>query len=93
MYKIVITDESGATVFACDAPVLLLSTVDSDSHVEARGYCSDVKLQAPFMAGVIVAAQGLIDKLLQNENIASSVDDLWNFVVDAELAAVGGDNE
>ncbi|MBQ9099375.1 MAG: hypothetical protein IJY50_08115 [Clostridia bacterium] len=62
-YKVQIFDEDGKQLYSDECLTVLISTVNTGIHVESRCYGSNVK---PFLAGAIVAAEGLIETLFDD---------------------------
>lgn len=68
MYKLQLTHEDGTVLVDKDVGVVILSFVEEKNvHVEARAFSdADEGLAAPFMAGAIVAVQGVIGELYKD---------------------------
>lgn len=91
MYKIVITDETGATVRQSEENVILMSCV-SRSGVEGGCFCKGAKL--PELAGAIVCVERFNLYMMENDpDLEPMVQRCRDFCADAELEAVGGDHE
>ena len=81
MYKLQLTHEDGTVLVDKDVGVVILSFVEEKNvHVEARAFSdADEDLAALFMAGAIVAAQGVIGDLCKDfpgmEHLVSNIDD------------------
>lgn len=62
-YKVQIFDEDGKQLYSDECHTVFMSTVNTGIHLESRCYGSDVK---PFLAGAIVAVQGVIEIMLDD---------------------------
>ena len=89
-YEVRITDlETGAPVYFDQVKVCMLSTVNMDIHVEARCFFKPEELASPFLAGVVVAADGLVEQLFDDiEGLRELCDECRDFCLDKE----GSDN-
>lgn len=88
-YKVVLYDESGAEMYSDVVKVCLLSSVNTDCHVEARCF-SDGEMLKPLLAGTIVATNGLIEQLFDEvEGLRNLCDECRDFVLNKEVSDNG----
>ena len=67
MYKLKLVHEDGNVLIDKDVEVVILSFVETGVHVEARAFCdAEDGLSSPFIAGAIVAAQGVVEELYKD---------------------------